>query len=329
MTARAAAWVLASALALMAASGRLVDSPPPERQHPDYVYAPPMPLRVRDDGGWRAPFVYPVRLVDRLERRYVVDRATPVDVRWFAKGTLLSLASGDGAPWFVLGTDTLGRDVFARLLRGARFSLGVAALAAATALLIGTAAGAAAGFVRGPLDAILMRTADFILALPAIYVVLTLRAALPLVLTSGQVFWVMVLVFAGAGWPLVARGVRGVVLTEAAREYAESARAIGASRTRILLRHLLPATRGLLLTHATLLVPAFILAEATLSFAGLGFGEPVPSWGLMLQDASRGRALVEAPWLLTPALAIATVVLLLNVAGRTRRTPDRPWLSRS
>jgi peptide/nickel transport system permease protein len=123
------------------------------------------------------------------------------------------------------------------------------------------------------------------------------------------------------GWPLVARAVRAVVLVEGAREYAESAHAIGASRTRILLRHLLPASQGVLVVQATLLVPAFVLSEATLSFVGLGFGEPVPSWGLMLQDAGRGRALVDAPWLLAPAAAIGLVILTLNALLRTPRTP--------
>jgi peptide/nickel transport system permease protein len=165
-----------------------------------------------------------------------------------------------------------------------------------------------------------MRLADILIALPILYVVLTLRAALPLVLTSTQVFWIMVLVFAAVGWPIVARSVRAIVMVEAAQEYAESARALGATRTRILLRHLLPASRGVVATQGVLLVPAFMLAEATLSFAGLGFPEPTPSWGLMLQDASRGRALVEAPWLLAPAAAIAATVFALNSAIRTRRT---------
>jgi peptide/nickel transport system permease protein len=107
-------------------------------------------------------------------------------------------------------------------------------------------------------------------------------------------------------------------------EYAEAARSVGASRTRLLLHHLLPATRGFLLTQATLLIPAFILAEATLSYIGLGFGEPTPSWGVMLQEAGRGPILAEAPWLIAPAAAIVVVVLSVNsVAGRQAAVPFR------
>jgi peptide/nickel transport system permease protein len=308
-------------LASAASAGALIDTGPPSRQQPDFVFAPPMRPHVRDaQGRWHAPFVYPLEIENRLERTYREDRTRPLPLRWFTGGAIVGLDPRAGQPWFVLGADALGRDVYARLASGARYSLGVAIAAAAAALLAGTAIGALAGFAGGWASALLMRLADILIALPILYVVLTLRAALPLVLTSTQVFWIMVLVFAAVGWPIVARSVRAIVMVEAAQEYAESARALGATRTRILLRHLLPASRGVVATQGVLLVPAFMLAEATLSFAGLGFPEPTPSWGLMLQDASRGRALVEAPWLLAPAAAIAATVFALNSAIRTRRT---------
>jgi peptide/nickel transport system permease protein len=126
----------------------------------------------------------------------------------------------------------------------------------------------------------------------------------------------MVSVFMLAGWPVAARTVRAVIAAERSREYAEAARSIGASSARLLLRHLLPAARGVMAAQATLLLPAFIIAEATLSFVGLGFGEPIPSWGLMLQDAGRGRALADAPWLLAPAGTIALLVLAVNLVAR-------------
>jgi peptide/nickel transport system permease protein len=125
------------------------------------------------------------------------------------------------------------------------------------------------------------------------------------------------------GWPLAARGVRTIVLRESGMEYAEAARSMGASSTRLLLHHFLPATQGFLLVQATLLIPAFILAEATLSYIGLGFGEPTPSWGVMLQEAGRGPILAEAPWLIAPAAAIVVVVFSVNSVAR--RTPAVPF----
>ena len=313
---RSSAVILAAALLLIA-----VAAPTPHRagqQFADFSYAPPMrPHLMDDEGQWRQPFIYPLRLVDRLEHRFVEDRAHPVTLRWWTGGTLLS-ADSPGGPWLPLGGDPLGRDVFSRLLEGGRMSLGVAGVAAAVSLLLGTAIGALAGFHGGWLDRTLMRAADFVLVLPAIYVVIVLRASLPLVLTTGEVFWTLASVLALAGWPQPARGVRAIIRSERRQEYAEAALASGAGWWRILHRHLLPATAGFLRVQATLLLPAFILAEATLSFVGFGFAEPTPSWGVMLQDAAQAGVLIEAPWLAVPAAAVAVSVLLLSSAtGRS------------
>lgn len=285
----------------------------PWTQFADFEYAPPMPPRILDDqGGLHRLFIYPVRLVNRLERRFEEDRTRRVPLRWFTGGKVLS-TDDEEAPWLLLGGDALGRDVFARVLGGARLSLGVALLATAGALLIGAALGAAAGFAGGAVDSAAMRLADFVIVLPVIYVVLALRAVMPLILTPQQIFWTLVAVLACAGWPYAARGVRALIAAERQKEYAEAARAMGAGRLRILLRHLLPATRGYLGVQATLLLPAFIVAEATLSFVGLGFPDSSPSWGVMLPQPAETHALMQAPWLLSPAAAIVITVLALHL----------------
>jgi peptide/nickel transport system permease protein len=296
---------------LVTAAAPFVAPHEPGRQFADFSYAPPMPPRIIDsEGRWRRPFIYPLRLTDRLEHRFTADRTRPVPLEWFRSGAIVSADESHG-PWVLLGSDALGRDVFSRVVRGARLSLGVSLVAAAGALLLGALAGALAGMTGGRVDDLLMRAADFVLVLPAIYVVIVLRAAMPLVMTTPQVFWTMAVVLALAGWPYPARGVRAVVASERRKEYAEAARAIGAGWWRILLRHLLPAAKGFLAVQVTLLVPAFILAEATLSFVGFGFAEPTPSWGVMLHDAAQAGTLVEAPWLLSPAAAIVVCVLAL------------------
>jgi peptide/nickel transport system permease protein len=286
----------------------------PRQQFSRYAYAPPMPPRIVDDEGrWHGPFVYPVRLVDPLERRFETDRSRRIPLRWLANGKVVSVNAAEG-PWLPLGGDAVGRDVYSRLVLGARLSLGVALLAAVGALAFGAALGAIAGYAGGRVETLLMTIADFVIVLPVIYVVLALRAAMPLVLTTFEVFWVTTIVLALAGWPFAARGVRAIVALESRKEYAEAARALGASRWRILQRHLLPAARGFLLVQGTLLVPAFVLAEATLSFVGLGFGEPAASWGGMLREAGRG-GFVDAPWLLSPIFAIALTLLGLQLLG--------------
>ena len=167
---------------------------------------------------------------------------------------------------------------------GSRLSLGSRRRPASLALVLGILVGATAGSRAGPIDDGLMRLADVVIVLPGIYVILALRGALPLVLSTRQVFLALVGVLGLVGWPAVARGVRGIFVTERTQEYAEAARALGASRLRLAVVHLLPAARGFLLLQTTVLIPAFIVAEATISFAGLGFPPPTPSWGAMLQD---------------------------------------------
>ena len=279
------------------------------RQFAGYPYAPPMrPHIIDSEGRWHLPFAYARRSVDPIERTYVEDRSRVVTF------------ANDRDPWFLLGSDALGRDVLSRLLVGARLSLGVALLSTLLALLVGGFAGAIAGYAGGWLDAGLMRIADFVLVLPGVYVALALRGALPSVLSSGDIFAALVFVLAIAGWPSVARGVRGIIIVQRHEEYAEAAKALGASSWRVIWRHLLPSARGFLAVQGTVLLPAFIVAEATLSFVGVGFAPPAPSWGAMLQDAASVRVAADAPWLFTPSIAIFITVLSVHLLGNE---PDR------
>jgi peptide/nickel transport system permease protein len=306
---------LLALIGLLAAAAPALAPYGPGQQFPGYQFAPPMRPHLFDaEGALHAPFAYAVRPVDPLERRYVEDRAIRVT----------SFAGPE--PWFLLGSDDLGRDVFSRLLIGARLSLGIALSAAVISLALGALVGAVAGYAGGGTDAIAMRIADAVMVLPAMYVVLALRGALPLVLTPAQVFAALVAVLSLVGWPVIARGVRAILLVERQAEYAEAARASGAGPWRLLVRHLLPAARGFLGVQASVLVPAFVMAEATLSFVGLGFAAPIPSWGAMLKDAGAVSVAAEAPWLLAPAAAIVATVFVINAADgfrdRRRGGPD-------
>jgi peptide/nickel transport system permease protein len=216
-------------------------------------------------------------------------------------------------PLFLLGADSYGRDVFSRLLHGARISLGLSLVAAAGALLVGALVGGVAGYAGGVLDDLLMRGSDFVLVLPAMYVALALRSVLRLVLPPFEVFVLLAGIFAVVGAPFIARGVRAIVRSEKQLDYGVAAVSLGASHLRVLLRHLLPAARGFIVVEIVMLVPAFIVAEATLSYVGLGFPDPVASWGTMLHDASANLAFADFPWLLSPAAAMFLVVLGLNL----------------
>lgn len=266
-----------------------------------FLHAPPM--RPHLEGA--SPVVHPLVLADRLEQRFEPDLSRTVKLPW---------SQHDSAtPVFLLGSDDFGRDVLSRLLYGARTSIGLSLFATLGAVLIGALAGAWAGYRGGWIDDAIMRVADFVLVLPVIYVVLVLRAVLPLVLPASTVFLLVAWIFVAVGWPFVAKGVRAIVAVERNREYVQAARSLGAGPFRILTTHLIPACGGYLLVQATLLLPAFILAEATLSYIGLGFPDPVASWGTMLAGAGNYNAVARFPWTLAPAAAIFLVVLGTNL----------------
>jgi peptide/nickel transport system permease protein len=309
---RLAGAVMLTAIAAAAALAPLLVSHSPVQQFADYDNAPPMRPRIVAGGRLVAPYVQPIRLVDRLERRFEPVPGVSVPIRWFAGGVIASVDESAG-PWFPLGADALGRDVLARLLYGARLSLAVAIAGSIGALVLGVLVGAPAGFFGGRIEVVLMAIADFVLVLPALYVVLAFRAALPLVLSTGQVFWALTLVLALAGWPTTARGVRSIVSTERRKEYAEAAYAVGGHWLRILLRHLLPAAHSFLGFMGTMMVPAFLVTEGTLTLVGLGFPVPTATWGAMLREAWQSGALSESPWLLSPAAALAATVLAIHM----------------
>jgi peptide/nickel transport system permease protein len=303
MTRRAS--ILLAALALVALTAPWFAPYHPAAAHRDFLFAPPMPPHVFGPHGLQAPFVYPLYLDDRLSQTYEEDRARRQALPWFR-------TTADH-PVFLLGADSFGRDVLSRILHGARRSISLALAATLGALLLGAIAGGIAGYRGGVADDLFMRVADFVLVLPVIYIVLVLRAVMPLVLPPSTIFLLMVTIFALVGWPIVARGVRAIVRTERAREYVLAAQSLGAGRSRVLIRHLLPACTGYLLVQATLLLPAFILAEATLSYVGLGFPLEVPTWGTMLAEAADVNVMTRFPWMLAPAAAIFAVVFSANV----------------
>lgn len=287
----------------------------PAEQFRDHLLAPPMPPQIRTiEGEWRLPFVYPLDLRDPLERRFAPDIDGPRTVRLFGSRALFDVDGDDPRPWLVLGSDSLGRDVFSRLAFGARLSLGVAACAALGSLLIGLIVGSGAAVMGGRAEQALMRLGDFVLVMPWLYLVAVLRAVLPLSLPTSTVFLVLVTILAGAGWPAVARGTRRIVATELAEPYAHAVVSLGGSRWR-LLRHTLPAAAGFAFTQMVLLVPAFILAETTLSFVGWGFAPESPSWGTMLQEARHLSTLAACPWLLAPGAAIVLLTLAVHAVS--------------
>jgi peptide/nickel transport system permease protein len=317
-----AAVLLIAVYAAAAAAGFLAPYDPVE-QNRRLPFAPPARLHFIDQSGrfHVRPFVYATVPRPGTFDVYDEDLTQPFPIRLFVTGATSEANGADRTRWhlfgvdpparvFLMGSDEYGRDVFSRLVHGARISLAAGLLAAGVAVAIGLVAGAIAGFYGGVSDAILMRSSELVMAIPWLYLLLAIRAALPLHVEPADAFLLLVIVVGVVGWARPARLVRAVVLSARTRDYVVAARSCGASDLHLLWRHVLPQAAGVALTQLAVLIPQCILAEVTLSFFGLGIAEPVPSWGNMLVSLQRYYVVASYWWMFLPGIALIAVFLL-------------------
>ena len=288
----------------------------PIQQDRNRPYAPPTSIHFVDSTGriHLRPFVYPQRPKEGSFDQYEDDHTTLIPAKFFVSGDsyhflgfipcTLHLFGAEGAPANLFGTDGYGRDLFSRILYGGQISLFAGLLAASISLVIGTLVGGASGYFGGWTDSVIMRFAELCLALPWLYLLFALRAFLPLLVSPLRAFLIVVATTGALGWARPSRLVRGVALSAKERDFVRAAKGFGASHSYILRKHILPQTRSVILTQATILIPQFILAEVTLSFLGLGIPEPVPSWGNLLTSLQQYSVLSSYWWMYLPALAM-------------------------
>ncbi len=293
----------------------------PAEQDRERPYVPPMRIHMVDTAGHFhfRPFFYAVQLragsFDQFEER--ADQVLPLQflvsgARYRLLGLVpsrLHFFGASGSRIYLLGSDAYGRDQLSRILLGGQISLLAGLLGAGLTLFLGVLIGAAAGFYGGWRDGLLMRVAELFVALPWLYLLLALRAFLPLSVSPLRAFFLIIVVVGAVGWARPARLVRGVVLSAKERDYVRAARGFGAKNNYLLQRHILPQTASVILTQAAILVPQFVLAEMTLSFLGLGVPEPVASWGSLLASLQQYSVLVSYWWMYMPALAIVPFFL--------------------
>lgn len=298
------------------------------------AYVPPSKIFVIDENGrFSKPYTYNyVRNFDseNLRITYDLDRSQKHYIKFFSKGQPykflglipmkrhLITTDRDGR-LFLLGTDINGRDVFSRLLFGGRISMTIGFLALFVLFPIGLLYGGIAGYFGGITDTLMMRFAEAVMSIPSFYLLIILASILPSGMTSVQRFMLIVIILALIGWAGFARVVRGMVLSIKNQEFVQAAKSIGASRLRIIVKHILPQTASFVIVAMTLSVPSYILSESGLSFLGLGIQQPDASWGNMLKEAQEYTNIIYRPWLLTPGFLIFIAVLAFNLIGDTIR----------
>lgn len=297
----------------------------PEKQNRAFPFAPPTKIHWKDDAGQfhLRPFVYGITSKSDDEN-YSEDRAIRYPIEFFQSENNASTNSSamhlfavrEPGHLFILGTDEFGRDLFSRILYGGRISLAAGLAATIIALTLGTLLGSIAGIAGGMVDSAIMRLAELGLALSWFYLLLAIRAFLPLRTPPLQTFFLITAVLGITGWARPARLVRGVLLSAKERGFVQTARGFGAGNFYVFRRHLLPQLLPLIWTQAVVLIPQFIMAEVALSFLGLGATEPLASWGNLLSDLQNYHVIVSCWWMITPIIVLALVslsyLLLLN-----------------
>ena len=297
-------------------------------------YVPPSPIFTIDENGkFSRPYTYNYKReydAELMQTVFKLDRSKKYYLKFFARGEEydflgvipmdrhLVTVDSDGR-LYLLGGDINGRDVFSRLLFGGRISMTIGFLALLVLFPIGLLYGGISGYFGGITDTLMMRFAEAVMSIPSFYLLIILAAILPSNMTSTQRLILIVVILALIGWAGFARVVRGMVLSVKNQEFVQSAKMIGASNLRIIIREILPQTTSYVIVAMTLSVPSYILSESGLSFLGLGIQQPDASWGNMLKEAQEYMNILYRPWLLTPGFLIFVAVLSFNLIGDTIR----------
>ncbi len=303
------------------------------------IYSPPMAIRIfASEGGLTRPYVMGFREEmdpNTFAITFVPDETQRHDLSLFVKGdpwTFLGMefetrlfGTTDGAFFHLLGTDSLGRDVFSRMLQGTKITLLMGVLVMAASCVIGIIVGVSSGYFGGRFDMVVQRIVEFVKSFPDLPLYLALVAILPRRADPISIFIMFALILVLLRWADLSRELRGKVISIRSMDYVRSAVAVGASDGRIIGRHIVPNASSHIIVWATYQLPEVILLESFLSFLGVGVQAPMVSWGTMLNQVRDFQSFAAAPWLMAPVGMIVISVLAFNAFGDGLRDAMDPY----
>ena len=303
------------------------------------------PQRVHFFDGWMPvrPYVYgltAIRDPETLRVNHSEDRSIKYPIYFFVRGHeykhwklfksdlhLMGLGPDVAAPqpFYPLGADRLGRDMWSRMMYGTRISMSIGLVGVALSLFLGVLFGGVSGYAGGMVDGSIQRFIEFLRSIPTIPLWIALSVALPKDWSIVRIYFAITVIISLIGWTTLAREVRGRFLAMREEDFVVAARLYGTSQLRVIFRHMMPSFISHIIATTTLAIPAIIIAETSLSFLGVGMRQPAISWGVLLSEAQHLRTVAIAPWLLVPGLFVIVAVLSFNFMGDGLRDAADPY----
>ncbi len=305
-----------------------------------YTNVPPTKIHIIDRGILHVrPFVYGLQSARNPEtnrKTYKEDLSARYPVYFFVKGESYKLwgifptdihlfGTGEEAPVFIFGTDSMGRGLFSRILHGSRISLSIGFVGVFISLVLGILIGGISGYFGGTIDNLIQRLTEVLRSFPTIPLWMALSAAIPPKIPVVQVYLYITIILSFIGWTSLARKVRSKFMALREEDYVMAAVVAGVSDARIIAAHLVPGFMSYIIVDMTLAIPNMIIAETSLSFFGLGIRSPATSWGVLLQEAQQIQNVALYPWLLIPLLFVVVTVPAFNFLRDGLRDAADPY----